>query len=519
MKRRKFIQAGSFFSLPIMVGGFKVSALAENSLMNFMNGDSDRVLVLIQLNGGNDGLNCVFPKDQYAGLSQVRSNILIPESNILSITDTLGFHPEMGGMKMMFDEGNLNIIQSVGYPDQNRSHFRSTDIWTSGSASNEVIPTGWIGRYFDSLYPGYPDGFPNQDCPDPFALTLGSTVSETCQGLSSNFSLALANTDNLDELTTGGEGPLPPGCYGDELGFVRESIAQTNAYSDTILNSLDTGNTLSAKYPDDNTLANRLQIVARMISGGLRTRIYVLSLGGFDTHANQTVDGEPTTGEHAELLKELSDAICAFQDDLKLLGIEERVVGMTFSEFGRRIRSNDSLGTDHGTAAPLFVFGSCINATVLGDNPEISPDVDTQEGVPMQYDFRSVYGSILMDWFEVGEDAVKNLLYDDFQHIPIIKDCEGTTSIDPELAEEELAATAYPNPFSHYVHIQFTTKNEWVKVSLFDNIGHEIRVLSSQQYSAGEHTITVETHDLPAGNYYYRIQTERLQKTKRLVKI
>ena len=370
MKRRKFIQAGSFLSLPIMVGGFKVSALAENSLMNFMNGDSDRVLVLIQLNGGNDGLNCVLPKDQYAGLSQVRSNILIPESNILSITDTVGFHPEMGAMKTMFEEGKLNVIQSVGYPDQNRSHFRSTDIWTSGSASNEVVSSGWIGRYFDSLYPGYPDGFPNQDCPDPFALTLGSTVSETCQGLSSNFSLALANTDNLDELTTGGEGPLPAGCYGDELGFVRESIAQTNAYSDTILNSLDLGNTLSPKYSDDSTLANRLQIVARMISGGLQTRIYVLSIGGFDTHANQTVDGEPTTGEHAELLRELSDAICAFQDDLKLLGIEERVVGMTFSEFGRRIRSNDSLGTDHGTAAPLFVFGSCINSTVLGDNPK-----------------------------------------------------------------------------------------------------------------------------------------------------
>ena len=124
-----------------------------------------------------------------------------------------------------------------------------------------------------------------------------------------------------------------------------------------------------------------------------------------------------------------------------------------------------------------------------------------------------------MDWFELGEDAVKNLLYDDFQHIPIIQDCQTTTSVDPEAQLEELAATAYPNPFSNYVHIQFTTKNEWVKVSLFDNIGHEIRVLSSQQYPAGEHTITVKTHDLPAGSYYYRIQTEFLQKTKRLVKI
>lgn len=518
MKRRQFIQSGSFFSLPILLGGFKVSALGKNSLFNLMNGDSDRVLVLIQLNGGNDGLNCVIPMDQYDNLMEVRSNIIIPESSVLSVTDTVGFHPEMSGMKMMFDEGKLNIVQSVGYPDQNRSHFRSTDIWTTGSSSQEVLRTGWMGRYFDSLHPGYPDGFPNQECPDPFAITLGSTVSGTCQGMSSNFSLALANTDNLDELTTGGEAPLPDGCYGDELGFIRESIAQTNAYSETILEALDTGNNISDKYPDGNDLASRLSVVARLISGGLQTKIYVVSLGGFDTHANQTVDGEPTTGEHATLLSELSEAICAFQDDLMQLGIEERVVGMTFSEFGRRIRSNDSLGTDHGSAAPLFVFGSCINSNILGDNPEISPDVDTQEGVAMQYDFRSVYGSILMDWFDVEEDSVKSLLYNDFQHIPIIQDCS-TTSVDPEAFEEELITSAYPNPFGNFFHIQFSTENEWVKVSLFDNVGHEIRVLSSQQYPKGEHTLTVETHDLPAGNYYYRIQTKTKTKTKRVVKI
>ncbi|MEM1323388.1 MAG: DUF1501 domain-containing protein [Bacteroidota bacterium] len=519
MRRRQFIQSSSFLSLPIMVGGFKVSALAHNKLFSFMNGDSDRVLVLIQLNGGNDGLNSVIPLDQYDNLAQVRSNILVPESSVLSLTDTIGFHPNMGGLKTVFDEGKLNIIQGVAYPDQNRSHFRSTDIWTSGSAANEFLTTGWLGRYFDQSHPSYPEGYPNGECPDPFAITLGSTVSETCQGLSSNFSLALANTDNLSELASGGEGELPDGCYGDELAFVRESIKQTNAYSETILGALDQGNSLSTKYDDTNDLASRLQVVARMISGGLQTRVYVVSLGGFDTHANQVVDGEPTVGEHAVLLQSLSDAICAFQDDLQLLGLEERVIGMTFSEFGRRIRSNNSLGTDHGTAAPLMVFGSCVNPAILGDNPEISPDVGTQEGLPMQYDFRSVYGSILMDWFEVEENAVKTLLFDEFQYIPIIRDCTMTTSTEELESLGDLQFQVFPNPMRSYTTIEFESAGGWAKISLFDAIGNRLMVVSEQRFSVGTHRINMEGHNLPAGSYYLRIQTDHQQKTKRLVKL
>jgi hypothetical protein len=203
---------------------------------------------------------------------------------------------------------------------------------------------------------------------------------------------------------------------------------------------------------------------------------------------------------------------------LEQLGLDERVVGMAYSEFGRRIRSNDSLGTDHGTAGPMMLFGSCVNPAVLGDNPEISPDVDNQEGVPMQFDFRSVYGSVLMDWFEVEEQVVKDLLYDDFQHLPILENCDSVSAYDI-LKEGELELNAYPNPFDQSTNIEFTVKSGWVKISLFDVIGSELKVLTNQKFNEGTHQIRMEGNDLPSGSYYYRIQTDYGQKTKRLIKV
>ncbi len=516
MKRRKFLQTTSAASIPLFLGGMKVGALPKSSFFPTIN-DSDRVLVLIQLNGGNDGLNTLIPLDQYSNLANARQNILIPENNVLQLEDGIGLHPVMTGMKSLYDNAKMNIVQSVGYPNQNRSHFRSLDIWTSGSDANEFLTTGWLGRYFNDLHPDFPGDYPNEECPDPFAITLGSIVSETCQGPSTNFSMALADPNNLTTIIEGEEGSLDLNtCYGYELDFLRTSIKQTNAYSESIETAANNGNNI-AQYPGDNRLAEQLKIIAQLISGGLQTQVYVVNLGGFDTHAAQIADST-TTGLHADLLKTLSDAVAAFQEDLQLLALDERVVGMTFSEFGRRIRSNDSLGTDHGTAAPLFVFGSCINAAIIGNNPEIPEQVDNQEGVPMQYDFRSVYGSILMDWFEVSEEDVKSLLFEEFQHIPIIQLCTSTSTIDPAKEGGEIETYNFPNPFKDWTTIVFTTKNEWARVSIYDVLGNELQVLAERQFSAGEHKINFEARHLPAGNYYYRIVTKDRQKTRGMVK-
>ena len=518
MKRRSFIKRSSTVALPLVLGGINVEAI-NNPFFNAFEGDDDRVLVMIQLGGGNDGLNMIIPKDQYSNLVEVRSNIIIPESQILDLTDTVGLHPVMGDLKTVYDQGKVGIIQSAGYPNQNRSHFRSSDIWHSGSSAEEVWTTGWLGRYFDTVAPNYPTGYPNENFPDPLAITIGSSVSETCEGDGGNFSLALADPDNLTALSTPINTDSPDSCFGDKMDFLVTSIIQTNAYNDVVEAASENGNNLSTKYTDENKLANSLKVVARLISGGLKTKVYVVNLGGFDTHGDQVVEGATTTGEHADLLQELSEAICAFQDDLQLLGLDERVVGMTYSEFGRRIRSNGSVGTDHGTAAPMILFGSCVNSGIMGNNPEISVDVDNQEGVPMQFDFRSVYGSLLVDWFGLETSTVQSLLFEDFQYISLLLDCSDTTPIKEVLVADQISIEVFPNPFSQTVTVQFTVPKGHVKISLFDVLGSQLKVITSQQFNAGTHTLQMDTSQLATGSYYYHIQTDHSRQVKRVVKV
>lgn len=518
MKRRDFLRnMGVAVGGPILLNGFGLSALAKSRLFSAINDDEDRVLVLIQLNGGNDGLNTLIPLDQYDNLVTVRGNILIPEANILPLTDTLGLHPKLSGMKTMFEDGKLGFIQNVGYPNQNRSHFRSIEIWASGSPANEYWTSGWAGRYLDQQYPGYPEDYPNTDFPDPFAITMGFLVSETCQGPVSNFAITLSDPFTLSNLAEWNTDEYAGTLFGEELAFVRESISLTNQYSTQIHAAANLGSN-QANYPDTE-LANQLKNVALLISGGLKTKIYTVSLGGFDTHGDQVVEGSPTTGVHAKLLDTLSGAIKAFQDDLVAQELQDRVMGMTFSEFGRQIRSNGSYGTDHGTAAPLILFGACTEGIVLGDNPIIAEDVAVQEGVPMQYDFRDVYGSVLMDWFNVPKATVKTLLYEGFHYLPV------TTCGTPDSVRERpgigdsIDLGNFPNPFTGSTVIRFRTKDEWVRLSVLDGMGQELAVLVDRKFNAGTHEIPFNGRELPAGNYYLHLKLEGVrQKTALMVR-
>ncbi|MEM6320330.1 MAG: DUF1501 domain-containing protein [Bacteroidota bacterium] len=525
MKRRNFIKSATAFSAPVFLKGFQVAAIANSSLFPIINSaPNDRVLVIVQLNGGNDGLNTIIPLDQYDKLMGVRENVMIPENKLLKVTDKVAFHPSMTGIQNLYDANKLTVLQGVGYPNQNRSHFRSKDIWTSASDADEFISTGWLGRYFDTQHPVYPEDYPNTNHPDPIAITIGSLVSETCQGVGSNFSLALRDVESLAPLSEGTGSELPDNYYGQQLGFLRNAIAQTNAYGETILSAADKGNNLSDLYPNagQNPLADQLKIVANLISGGLQTKVYVVSLGGFDTHAGQVLGGDNTGGIHATLLEQLSTAMNAFQDDLKRLGKEEKVVGMTFSEFGRRIKSNGSLGTDHGSAAPLLLFGSCVNSSILGEDVEIPDEVGNQDGVPMQFDFRSIYGSLLVDWFGAEESDVRNYMFADFQYLPIIAGCEMSTSTlepTPIFNQKELTLSSFPNPFTSQTTIEFEGTGDWMKLSIFDAKGAEVKVLANQSFPKGKQQIIFDGHRFPAGNYYVRLQTTRQQRTKLLVKM
>ncbi|MFT4759406.1 MAG: hypothetical protein ACI9XO_001407 [Paraglaciecola sp.] len=518
MKRRQFLKTTSLAaSVPVFINGMAVSAMANSNIFSAINGDSDRVLVLIQLNGGNDGLNMVVPLDQYDNLANLRSNLIIPESNLLEVEDTMSFHPNMTGLKSVYDNGQLTVVQSVGYPSQNRSHFRSTDIWTNGVASDDFTTTGWLGRNFDVDTPSFPVGFPNEDCPDPFAIAVGSQISQTCQGLNGNYSMAINDPTDLNPLASGNGDTVPSTPYGDELAFLRLAIEQANAYGDVITAAAAVGTNM-VDYPEDNALAQKLKNVALMISGGLQTKVYVVSLGGFDTHADQVVDGETTTGEHAVLMATLSSAIQAFQADLDAQELDKRVVGMTFSEFGRRIRSNGSLGTDHGDAAPLLLFGSCVNAGVIGDNPVIGTEdeVDVSQGVDMQFNFRNIYGSILMDWFEVEESTVQNVLFPEFEYLPVLNPCLPDNTSEA-IRKETITVVAAPNPFSNETTLSFTCQHEHIQLRILNSLGQEVEVLIDKTLSAGSHSITFDGKKLAAGSYYYQLKLENGQQKSGLL--
>ncbi len=515
MKRRNFVKNISLASLatPFVLKGINYQAI-QNKLFGYSKNAEDRVLVMIRLNGGNDGLNTVIPLDAYDNLAIHRPNVILPQNSILQTTSTIGLHPAMSGMNNMFQDGKLCIVQNVGYPEQNRSHFRSMDIWSTGSLDQNETK-GWLGRKFDNDYPNYPNDYPNANYPDPFAISMGYEVSSTCQGLMANFSHAVS--DPFTNFTLYNSNEVSDGSYfGSHLEYISVLVAQTNAYVDQITAAANAGNTLSTMYDNNNPIAVQLRQVAQMISGGLKTKVYILNINGFDTHNAQVVASDKTTGDHANLLKTLSDAVAAFQDDISLLGIEKRVAGMTFSEFGRQIASNGSDGTDHGDAAPMFLFGACINSGVIGNNPVIDSVLDVQDALPMQIDFRDVYASILKDWFEVAESEVQAL----FEHNVTFYQMLGACNLG--LNEESLNESKgiiFPNPAMSASSIRFSCANEWVRVEILDLYGKCLKTIIDKELTQNVHTIPFQLEDLSPGKYLVQVRKKSGDFSLNLIKV
>ncbi|HIP31478.1 MAG TPA: DUF1501 domain-containing protein [Crocinitomicaceae bacterium] len=515
MKRRNFVKNMALASagVPILLNELKFQSVAKR-LFSVSGAADDRVLVIIRLNGGNDGLNMVIPRDQYANLTIQRNNILIPENSVLPLTAQTGLHPSMTGLQGMYNSGKLGVIQNVGYPTQNRSHFRSMDIWSSGLIDTNAT-TGWLGRDFDNHYPNYPTAYPTTQYPDPFAISMGYEVSSTCQGLMANFSHAVK--DPFEVYNLNNSGAVDDGTYfGSHMDYLTTLIAQANAYGSQINDSANAGNTLSTLYDPTNPLANQLKYVAQMISGGLQTKVYILNVNEFDTHGEQVLSTNSEQGKHADLLKKVSDAVAAFQDDLALLGLEQRVAGMTFSEFGRQVSSNASYGTDHGDAAPMFLFGSCLDFGIMGPNPIIGNTIVPQEGVPMQIDFRDVYASILKDWFGVPTNEIQPL----FEHTVTYYNLLGACSVG--LEEEELTkaqALVYPNPSFGNSSVRFVAENEWVKIDVYDIQMKKVATIFDGNLSQGEHDILMELRDLKSGEYFVQIQKESGNVNTKLLKM
>lgn len=422
--RRQFLHTGLMMTSATLTIPLFLQRSANAMALQAAGGGSipgvpqDRVLVVIQLGGGNDGLNTVVPFGD-ANYYRARNAIAIPERQVLKLgsNHAVGLHPTMTGMKDLYDNGLLSIVQGVGYPNPNRSHFASMDIWQT--ADTNGIGTGWLGRYFDNQCAGSPaaDARNQSGQCGEIGVALGRTAPLAMQGkqikpiafesadlfrwVGADLHESLEATyDDLTGIRAHREGHAPAPNHhhtGSNAEFLTRTALDAQVASEKIRAAVAKGT--GANYPGTN-LGRQLAMISAMIHAGLETRVYYATMGGFDTHAGQG----GSQGSHANLLRQFSDAVKAFYDDLGRTGHDQRVLTMSFSEFGRRVSQNGSNGTDHGTAAPMFLAGPMVRPGLIGDHPSLT-DLDNGD-LKFKVDFRSVYAGMLQDWLKADDRQI-----------------------------------------------------------------------------------------------------------------
>ena len=488
----------------MVLGGTPVRAFGQTPLLAHLRHlETDRVLVLVQLSGGNDGLNNVVPITNSLYYN-ARPQIAIPDNQTLPIpgTNDLGFHPSFDALTPVYGDGQMAVLQNVGYPDPQLSHFDSTDIWLTASNSDDILATGWVGRYLGSEYPN----FDEEPTDFPLAVQMGGTSALLFQGQTNNMGMSLASPDLFQRIVEDGvlytvEG-LPDTTFGREIEFVRTIANDAFIYADAVQVASETGQN-QVEYPG-NQLAENLSIVARLIKGQLGARIYHVSIGGFDTHANQG----NMNGPHANLLRNLAEAVKAFLDDLNADGWQEQVMVATFSEFGRRVDQNGSGGTDHGTAAPMFLFSDGVEGGLYGNLPNLA-DLDQTGNLKYEVDFRSVYATLLKDWFGLPAQTVESVLGGAFDTLNFVSDPATPVAVEDEPVPESFTLHQnYPNPFNPTTNITYTlARTERVTLRIYDAQGRLVQTLIDGTQPAGRHAVPFNAGHLASGSYFYRLQT------------
>jgi uncharacterized protein (DUF1501 family) len=395
---------------------------AADSATQIATGKDSTILVVLQMAGGNDGINTVVPysSDFY---HKARPKIGLKAEQVLKLNDQVGLHGSLTGFKNLYDAGHLSVVQGVGYPNPNRSHFRSTEIWQTASDENKIEKYGWLGRYFDNDCGGadpsvgvtiggqLPEAFfarrPKGICfnnPQDYRFRSNGTATEESYRKLNELEMSgslpdggegMMSDDHMDSPNSGGTiASLPAGMPmtgGRAIDFITRTALDAQMSSDQI-RGIAARVQNQANYPG-SVLGGSLKMVAKLIGGGLPTRVYYVSQGGYDTHTNQL-------NSQQRLLQDLGDSTKAFVDDMKAQGNMQRVLVMTFSEFGRRVNENANGGTDHGAAAPMFIVGDKVKAGLQGSYPSLAPQDLYQGDIKYNVDFRSVYAGVLEKWLK-----------------------------------------------------------------------------------------------------------------------
>ena len=537
MKRRNFLKIfPSAAVTPFVVNGLKLRPFANSKMAGVLgncDGIDERALVLIQLKGGNDGINMLVPIAQYDTYANLRESIKIPDSgsdqfipldNTLADDKKVGLHPAMTALKALYDQGWVNIVQGVGYESPNQSHFKSTDLWLSGgdgTPENYNIKSGWMGRALQAFFPDV-QGSPTTAMPDP----LGMQVGDPNPSLGFHTETEHQNVINLSGqdaagffslVQTIGGAPLqdiPDSQYGDEIAYILGIEQSVNLYAQRISQVFSDG-TNALSYPDTD-LAKQLKTVARLIKGGCKTKIYLCTLGGFDTHNSQTAQGGTALdGSHAQLLFELSEAIKAFYDDMDAMGIAEKAVSCTFSEFGRCAAENGSFGTDHGTLAPMIMVGKAVTPGVSGTNVDLSNLTNDNQLQNMQHDYRQVFTTLLQDWLGANQYVLEETMFENYVKIPLLAptyavdpDCYygGTTFTETPSSAAVQALRVFPNPAVYHTEVVYESGQSFTaRLSVFDLTGKPMYT-GTVTVQAGTNLFFLDVANWPSGYYVVRLE-------------
>lgn len=411
--RRRFLKT-TLGSSTLLSMGFTAPAFLARGAHAAEAASGEKVLVVVQLSGGNDGLNTVIP---YADDAYEKNRIVlrIPKEQVLKLDPNVGLHPSLAGFRKLVEAGRLAIVQGIGYPNPDRSHFRSMDIWNTAKPEVEDKRDGWLGRCLDCSASAAGGDVPALHLgpgPSPLALASLKTAVPSIESLESFRLRADGGALPLSSLSKLAEARRPdaPGL----LEFMRQSTLYAYASSQEVQEVLKQEREATG-YPSF-ALAQKLKQIAQLIDAGLKTRIYYVSHDGFDTHSNQL-------GGHASLLGELSGAVSAFVDDLARRGQLDRVLVLCFSEFGRRVRENASQGTDHGTAAPVFLAGGLVQPGIIGAHPSLT-DLDGEGDLKFHTDFRRLYATLLESWLDCPSEPVLGRspeLGRSFERLPVLR--------------------------------------------------------------------------------------------------
>ncbi|MBK7872770.1 MAG: DUF1501 domain-containing protein [Saprospiraceae bacterium] len=498
--RRSFLQTlGITGGMSVMLGNFPIQALMSSPLAFALNqGETDRVLVLIRLKGGNDGQNMIIPVFDYGTYQSLRPTIRVPQNEILSLSNEFGMPNTMAALQPLWSEGNMKVVHSVGYEDQSLSHFRSSDIWASASEPDVIDDSGWLGRYLQSLYP---DFLMNPPAIPP-AIQIGGVGNQAfIDTNNTNISVSVNEPNELYEIAQNGQlydiNNLPDCLYGEQLGYMRAVTNSTFIYATAIKDAYDASST-QVTYPV-GSLGRQLAIVARLIKGNLGTKLYMVTLDGFDTHANQN-------NVQPRLLKEVADSVKVFYDDLGFADKAKDVLSMTISEFGRRPEQNASGGCDHGAAAPLMLFGEGLNGNGFVGTPPNWQDFDNNGNLKYHTDFRQIYATVLENWLCVDANTVNAVLGQNFTRLNLGLACSATTAVNGVAAPSIKHSVRYIS--SQQVVIQYNLPSATnVRVDVFNLLGQPVSTLFNGYQLAGEHQVEFAASGyLASGQYFYRIQ-------------